>query len=77
MGTETQCKRLLDYMRGGGKVTSLDALSEFGIARLASRVSDLRKLGYPVMSEWVEVENRYGEKVRVKRYWMEEGSEKG
>lgn len=77
MSTETQCKRLLDYMRGGGKVTSLDALSEFGIARLASRVSDLRKRGYPVMSEWVEVENRFGERVRVKRYWMEEDSEKG
>lgn len=72
MGTESQCQRLLDYMRGGGKVTSLDALSELGIARLASRVTDLRKRGYPVMSEWVEVENRYGEKVRVKRYWMEE-----
>lgn len=71
MGTESQCARLLDYMRGGGKVTSLDALSDFGIARLASRVTDLRKRGYPVASEWVEVENRYGEKVRVKRYWME------
>jgi hypothetical protein len=42
--------------------------------RLASRISDLRRQGYNITSESVEVKNRYGEKCRIKRYSM--GGEK-
>ena len=64
----TQNQRILDYLDSHSSITQLEALNELGILRLASRISDLRKRGYMIESEMVKVENRYGEKCRVKRY---------
>lgn len=65
---QNQTARVLEFMEKHGGITQLEALSEISVMRLASRVSDLRKLGYPIESETVTVCNRYGEKCRVKRY---------
>ena len=64
----TQNQRILDYLNRYGSITQLDALNDIGVMRLASRVSDLRRRGYPIVSEMVEVTNRYGEKCRIKEY---------
>ena len=64
----TQNQRIIDYMEIHGTITQLEALQKLGIMRLASRISDLRRKGYSIESEMVTVENRYGEKCRVKRY---------
>ena len=65
---QKQTDRVLAYMEKHGGITQLEALTEISVMRLASRISDLRKLGYPIESEMVTVCNRYGEKCRVKRY---------
>lgn len=65
---ENQVQRVLEYMENHGGITQLEALSECSVMRLASRISDLRKLGYPIESEMVTVRNKYEEKCRVKRY---------
>ena len=36
--------------------------------RLASRISDLKDMGYAIESEIVTVKNRYGEKCHIKSY---------
>ena len=41
--TESQNKRILDYLMKGNRLTSLEALTRFGCMRLASRISDIRK----------------------------------
>lgn len=64
----TQCQRILDYMLDHGSITQLEALKDLGVFRLASRISEMRKNGYQITSELVQVENRYGETCRVKRY---------
>lgn len=64
----TQNQRILDYLDSHGSITQLEALSQLGIMRLASRISDLRKRGYMIESKMDTVHNRYGEKCRVKRY---------
>lgn len=64
----TQNQRILDYLDSHGSITQLEALSELGIMRLASRISDLRRNGYHIDSKMDVVHNRYGEKCRVKRY---------
>lgn len=69
----TQNQRILDYIERFGSITQLEALRDIGVMRLASRVSDLRRLGYPIVSDNVPVTNRYGEKCHVKRYRL--GSE--
>ena len=68
----TQTQRVLDYMHDFGSITSLEAIVDFGVHRLASRVSELKKMGYPIVSEFVPVKNRYGETCHVKRYSVEE-----
>lgn len=50
----------------------LDALSEYGIMRLASRISDLRSRGYDISREMVQGRNRYGEATRYARYTLAE-----
>lgn len=68
----TQNQRILDYIREFGSITQLDALQDLGVMRLASRISDLRKQGYSIVSEIEPVTNRYGEICHIKRYRLEE-----
>ena len=63
----TQAERVLEY------ITQLEALQELGCMRLASRISDLKKLGYPITSNVEAVKNRYGENCYIKRYSLREG----
>lgn len=64
----TQAQRIVDYMEKHGSITQLEALTECSVMRLASRITDLRRSGYEIESEMVTVQNRFGEKCRVKRY---------
>lgn len=64
----TQNQRILDYIKEFGSITQLEALQDLGVMRLASRISDLRRLGYNITSKIEPVKNRYGEKCHIKRY---------
>ena len=64
----TQCERILQYIEENGSITQLQALREFGCMRLASRMSDIKKMGYPVKMEMEKSKNRYGEPVHYARY---------
>lgn len=64
----TQCERIIKYIKEEGSITSLDAMREFGCMRLASRISELKKQGYPIKTEFETSNNRYGEKVSYARY---------
>lgn len=69
----TQNEKILDYIERFGSITQLEALRDLGIMRLASRMSDLKKLGYPVVSTVVPVRNRFEEVCHIKRYTIREG----
>ena len=43
----TQSERIVRHLREHGSITSLEALEDYGIMRLASRVADLKKAGVP------------------------------
>ena len=64
----TQCERVLRHMRDYGSITSAEAITEYGIYRLASRISDLKKQGIPIEKEMVSGKNRYGEPTSFARY---------
>ena len=68
MSKATQAERVLDYMREFGSITQLDALKDLGVMRLASRISDLKRQGYPIVSKVEAVKNRYEETCYIKRY---------
>ena len=64
----TQCERILQYIEENGSITQLDALREFGCMRLASRMCDIKKLGYPVKIEMEKSKNRHGEPIHYAMY---------
>lgn len=66
----TQAERILTYINEFGSITQIEALTDLGVMRLASRISDLKRQGYPITSNVEAVKNRYGEKCYIKRYSM-------
>lgn len=64
----TQCQRILDYMDQFGSISTLEAFQDLGVARLASRIHDLKGMGYNIKSEIKSSKNRYGEDVHFKVY---------
>ena len=61
MAKLTQCDRVLRHMEDYGSITSLEAVNEYGIMRLASRIADLKGRGHDIVSERGSSKNRYGE----------------
>ena len=60
--------RLLRYLTEFGSITSLEAFRELGDTRLSATVFNLRKQGSPITDTWENCINRYGKKVRYKKY---------
>ena len=67
----SQIDQILAVLESGGTLTALDALEDFGCSRLASRITDIKRRGYPVASRMVTRRNRYGRLCRVAEYYME------
>lgn len=64
----TQNEKVLDYLKTHKGITTLDAFRDLGVARLASRICDLKRAGHVIYSDPIEVQNRDGEMVRVSFY---------
>lgn len=65
---DTQCKKVEQHLKEHGSITALEAMQEYGIMRLASRVSDLRHAGLPIISFIEKGKNRYGEPTHYAKY---------
>lgn len=61
----TQKQRILDYLQAGKVLNRLNSWSELGILEAPARISELRASGHRIVTEMVEVRNRFGEKVKV------------
>ena len=66
-----QRARIIEYLKTHDGITQYDAIKHISVMRLASRISEMRKLGYDVRDAWVKGKNKYGEKYRAKKYWIE------
>ena len=71
----TQCDMILRHLRDYGSITSIEAITEYGILRLASRINDLKRSGHNIVSETATGKNRYGEKIRYSIYKLIEEKE--
>ena len=69
----TQVQLVLDYIDEFGSITPLEAIRDLGVYRLASRISDLRKMGYPIETKKEAILNRRGKKSTVARYSLAGG----
>ena len=68
MSKLTQCERVLRHLEDYGSISSLEAMTEYGIMRLASRIADLKGQGYDIVSERGTSKNRYGEQTSYSVY---------
>lgn len=68
----TQCDRIIRHLKDYGSITSLEGITEYGIMRLASRISEIRKKGYRIKVKYEGGRNRYGEPVSWARYYLGE-----
>ena len=66
----TQNERIVRHLLEFGSITPLDALAEYGIMRLAARISDVKALGYDIDTEMVTGKNRFGERTTYARYTL-------
>lgn len=64
---KSQAQMLLAAFQGGRKITSLEALKDFGIGRLAARVYELKQRGYDIREKMVTV----GDGKHVSQYFMQ------
>ena len=70
-----QTERILCHLRSFGAVTSQDSIQNYGILRLASRISELKKEGLPIQREMVLGQNRCGKATSFARYSLESRKE--
>ena len=68
----TQCDKILRHLKDYGSINPLEALGNYGIMRLASRITDLKRRGYLISKETKKSKNRYGETVRYAEYRLVE-----
>lgn len=64
-------QRILQYMINFGSITGHQAITDLGTTELRSRISEIRRAGYAVSSDYEDGKNRFGEPVRYKRYRLE------
>ena len=68
----TQNERILKHLQENGTINPLTAWSEHGVYRLASRISDLKRMGYKIHKTMVKTKNKYGEAVSFAEYKLME-----
>lgn len=64
----TQQKLILAHLDTYGSITPMEAFMEYGITKLATRVSELRRQGHQIIKVYEEGKNRFGQKVHYMRY---------
>lgn len=64
----TQRVQIIEHMEKYGRIDQATASKEYGIARLASRISELKKAGYDIESRRERGLNRNGKRVSYAVY---------
>ena len=70
MRTNTQKDLILRYMADFGYITSFQAYSDLGITQLATRIKELKEMGYTFKTEPQKANNRYGQPVHYVKYYL-------
>lgn len=77
MARRTQQQAVLDWLKTGTGISSMDAFKALGVTRLSAVVFNLRKKGYNIESEEIETTTRFGNKVKIARYYLKDPVDSG
>jgi hypothetical protein len=67
----TQPNRLLDYLKLHGTINPLESWQQLGIYRLSAAIFTLRKQGYLIRTDLINVKNQFNEVCHVANYVFE------
>lgn len=70
----TQNEKVLRHIERFGKISTMEAFTEYGITRLSARIWDLRHEGYIIAGVRKDGVNRYGKKVSYFEYQLVGGA---
>ena len=65
---KTQKDAIKWHLKTYGKITSWEAIKEYGATRLADIILKLKNEGYPIHTNLVEMKTRFGRKTNIVRY---------
>ena len=57
----TQVQKVIKYMERNGGITTMQAYTDLGITRLASRIHEIKRMGIDIESRSVTVKTRDGQ----------------
>ena len=66
---------ILMHMKKYGSITHKEAEAEYGCARLASRINELRRMGVAIETEMITGKGKHGGKTSYARYRLAEVAE--
>lgn len=64
----TQSEQVLNHLKTNKAITSMEAIKEYGITRLAVAIHTLKKQGCNINTEMIKVKNRFGKSCTVASY---------
>lgn len=67
----TQKERIYNYMQDFGSITPIQAFTDLGITKLATRISEMKRDGVLIEQQMIKVKNRYGDKTEVMKYSLQ------
>lgn len=70
-----QQQLVMDYLNTHAWITGTLSVTVLGVMDLRKRVSELRRLGFPIEDRSVTRHNRYGKKVTFKEYFLQKGED--
>ncbi len=73
MSKANQRKRIIEYIKEFGSITTYEAFSELGCVCLPKRISELKDEGYLFDIKVETGKNRYGDPVNYNRYSLSKG----
>ncbi len=62
-------EKVLQYILEFGSITTYQAFTDLGCTRLSEYIRQLRQT-HVIDDEWIETTNRYGDKVRYKKFFL-------
>lgn len=66
-----QRKQILEFINENGSINPIEALEQIGCFRLATRVFELKQMGYPIKTRQHKYKNAKGQNKRYAVYYLE------
>lgn len=67
---KSQNQTIISWLKRGYTIDTYRAWTKFHCSRLASRIHDIKNMGYAVDSRKKKVKNRYGKDCMISVYWL-------